>query len=393
MTIACVLATHFPVKAELKRNPDLTDRPVIIVKESGPRRFALDHSPQAGGVAQGMPVQEALSLCKDPVLLEADEPYYQTTFNEILQVLGQRSPQVEAAELGCAYVGLDGLEQMYGGEARLATTLLQAVHPGFNPRVGIAEGKFPAYIAAISSGPGQATKVPESALDFLGKFSVNLLPISWESRARLRRFGLRTLGQIAQQRAGALQAQLGPEGLRAWELARGIDRRPLVPRRTEEVVTESFAFPSPIITLDGILLAVESLLARAFARQETRGKYARSITIESQVLHHPSWRRQFNYKQAVGSKERALFVIKNALESVSLPGPLEDMALTLRGLAGESGIQGNLFVDVRQQEQLRETARQLEARWGGKPLLYQLRDFEPWSPIPERQRILVPFGS
>ncbi|HZA25070.1 MAG TPA: hypothetical protein VFA32_21160 [Dehalococcoidia bacterium] len=393
MTIACVLATHLPMKAELKRNPDLTDRPVIIVKESGPKRFVLDHSPQARGVAQGMPVQEASSLCKDSMLQEADEPYYQATFNEILGSLEQRSPWVEAAELGCAYVGLDGLEQMYGGEARLTNTLLQAVHSSFNPRVGVAEGRFPAYMAAITSEAGGATRVPENAAEFLHWFSINLLPISWENKARLYHFGLQTLGQIARQPVGAMQAQFGPEGLRAWELSRGIDRRPLLPRRTEEVVTETLTFPSPIITLDGILVGVESLLAKAFARKEVRGKYARSITVESEILHHPAWSRQFNYKQAVGSKDRALLVIKNTLESISLPGPLEDMKLTLSGLTGESGIQGNFFVDVRLQEQLQETARHLEARWGGKPLIYQVKDFEPWSPIPERRRILVPFGS
>jgi DNA polymerase-4 len=338
-----------------------------------------------------MPVQEALSHCADPVLLKADEPYYQVTFDEILGALEQSSPWIEAAELGCAYVGLKGLEQMYGGEDRLVTALLQAVPPSFNPRVGVAEGKFPAYIAAVTSAAGQATRVPEEAAKFLQRFSISRLPISLEKRERLLHFGLRTLGQVARQEAGAMQAQFGEEGLRAWELSRGIDRRPLFPRRTEQVVTESLILPSPVITVDGILVVVESLLVKAFARKEARGKYVRSIKIESEILHHPAWSRQFNYKQAVGSKERALFVIKNALESVSLPGPLEDMKLTLSGLTGESGIQGSLFPDVRKLEELRETVQQLRAQWGGMTLIYQMKDFEPWSPIPERQRILVPF--
>jgi DNA polymerase-4 len=391
MKIACVLATRLPIKAELKRCPDLIDREVIIVKESGTRQFVLDHSPQARDVVRGMPVQEALSHCADPVLLKADEPYYQVTFDEILGALEQSSPWIEAAELGCAYVGLKGLEQMYGGEDRLVTALLQAVPPSFNPRVGVAEGKFPAYIAAVTSAAGQATRVPEEAAKFLQRFSISRLPISLEKRERLLHFGLRTLGQVARQEAGAMQAQFGEEGLRAWELSRGIDRRPLFPRRTEQVVTESLILPSPVITVDGILVVVESLLVKAFARKEARGKYVRSIKIESEILHHPAWSRQFNYKQAVGSKERALFVIKNALESVSLPGPLEDMKLTLSGLTGESGIQGSLFPDVRKLEELRETVQQLRAQWGGMTLIYQMKDFEPWSPIPERQRILVPF--
>jgi error-prone DNA polymerase len=53
------------------------------------------------------------------------------------------------------------------------------------------------------------------------------------------------------------------------------------------VVIESLTSSSPTISLSGILLAVESLLVRAFARKEARGKYVRSITLESQILHHP----------------------------------------------------------------------------------------------------------
>jgi hypothetical protein len=69
------------------------------------------------------------------------------------------------------------------------------------------------------------------------------------------------------------------------------------------------------------------------------------------------------------------------------------MNLTLAGLTGESGIQTNLFSDLRKQEQLKESARQLRVRWGGQTQIYLVRDLEPWSPIPEREKILVPFDS
>lgn len=391
MSIACVLITHLPIKAELIRHPEFLEMPVIVTQELGAKRLVLDYSRQVRRISVGMPLQEAMSLCQDATLLAADETYYQATFGEILQSLEQRSPLIEASELGCAYVGLDGLGEMYGGSARLITSLLQAVHPALNPRIGVAEGKFPAYIAAITSNSGQATKVPENVAEFLHCFSINLLPISWENKARLANFGLHTLGHITRQPVGAMQAQFGTEGFRAWELAQGIDRRLLVAQKTEEVVTASLAFPTPTVSLSGILIAVESLLAQAFSRKESRGKYARSIALEAQIPYHPPWARQFTYKQAVSGKEKAFVVIKNALESLALPGPLEDLKLTLSGLTGESGIQGSLFSDVRRQEQLRETIRQLQVRWGGKVPIYQARDLEPWSPIPERQKALVQF--
>lgn len=391
MKIACVLVTHLPLKAELRRRPELLGKPVVITESYGSKQVVLDSSSEARGVVAGMSFQEAVSRRKDIVLLQADEPYYHSVFTGMVTSLEERSPLVEKAELGCTYVGLDGLEAMYGGEARLVASLLQAAPHQFNPRIGVAMGKFPAYVAAVTSGGGRATKVPGEVAGFLKEFSVDLLPLSWQNKARLHHFGLHTLGQLAALPVGSVQAQLRAEGRRAWELAKGIDTSPLVPCRREEVVTEFLTFPSPTITQHAILTAIAILLGRAFARPEVRGRYVRTATIESHIIRHSPWVKRFSFKEAVGSKEKALFALKSRLDAITLPGPLEDMKLTLAGLTGESGIQSSLFSDVRKREQLREMMQQLEALLGGKPPIYQMKDVEPWSRIPERRQALVLF--
>ena len=69
--IACLLVTHMPVKAELKRRPELRQKPVVITESYGSKALVLDSSPKARGVASGMPLAEAMSRCKDAVLLQA----------------------------------------------------------------------------------------------------------------------------------------------------------------------------------------------------------------------------------------------------------------------------------------------------------------------------------
>ena len=389
--IACLLVTHVPVKAQIQRCPELRGKPVVITESYGSKTLVLDSSAEARGVATGMSLQEATSRCKDAVLLQADGSYYHKVFNGLVRALESRSPLVEEAGLGCAYIGLHGLETMYGGEARLIATLLQAAPLQFNPRMGVAQGKFPAYIAAVTSNGGRATKAPADVAAFLKGFSIDLLPLSWENKTRLHRFGLHTLGQLAGLSVGSIQAQLKAEGRRAWELANGVDHSPLVACPREEVVDEFLTFPSPTVTLHAVLTAVETLLGRAFSRPEVKGRYVRAASIESQILHHAPWAKRFAFKNAVGSKEKALFILKGRLDALELPGPLEDMRLTLAGFAGEAGIQSRLFSDVRKKEQLREMMRQLEVLLGCRPPIYQMRDVEQWSRIPERRQALVPF--
>ena len=152
MKTACVLITHLPAKAELRRRADLRDRPVIITAQTGrDGPLVLDVSPRVTGVAVGMPLQEALSRCKSATLLEANEPHYRVVFDRIVRSLSRRSPVVEKGELGCAYVDVTGLEAMYGGESRVISALLNAVPAEFNPSLGLARTKFPAYVAAVMS--------------------------------------------------------------------------------------------------------------------------------------------------------------------------------------------------------------------------------------------------
>ena len=392
MKIACVLVTHLPMKAELMRHAELRGRPAIITEGPGSKQVVLDSSTGAVGVIAGMPLQEALSRCKDAILLQADEPYYHTVFGRLIASLGQKSPLVEKAELGCVYVGLDGLEAMYGGEPRLIASLLHAAAHHMNPRVGVANGKFPAYVAALVSGGGQATRVSrDDVAGFLGRLPVDLLPLSWDKKSRLHGFGLHTIGQLAAMPVGSAQAQFGPDGRVAWELANGIDNSPLLPYRPEESVRESLTLPAPTVTLHTILIALEMLLGRAFASPSLKGRYARTAVLESRVMQNPPWTRRFAFKEPVNSKTTAFLALKGMLETVTFSGPLEDMKLTLSGLTGESGVQTSLFSDVRRQEQLREMMKQLEGRLRGKPPIYQVREIEPWSRIPERRQALVQF--
>ena len=392
MKVACVLITHLPMKAELMRRPDLRDCPVIVTEGPDSKEVVLDSSPEARGVVPGMPLQEAMSRSKSATLLRADASHYESVFNKMIASLCQRSPLVEKGEMGCVYVGLDGLEKMYGGETRVVASMLNAVPHHMNPRIGVAGGKFMAYVAALSGRGGQATRVSENgAAGFLRDLTVDALPLPWEDRARLRRFGIHTIGHLATMELGPIQAQFGPAGRRAWELANGRDLSPLVPHKAIDAVNEYVIFPAPTVTLDALLVATELLLGRAFARPALRSRYVRMATLEAKVMLGAPWIRGVAFRDAVGGKEMAARTLRATLDGIVLPGPLEDLGLTLSGLTGESGIQTSLFSEMRRQEQLREMMRQMEVRLRAKPPVFKVKDIEPWSRIPERRQALVQF--
>ena len=395
MKIACVLVTHLRAKLEMRRQPHLKDQPAVIVDRSRGRPLVVDHFPAASGVAAGMTLEQALSRQSGGVVLDADEAAYLRAFHRILQSLQGISDRVERAELGTAYVGLDGLEALYGGEARLVTALLNAVSQDLVPRAGVGEAKFPAYAAARVSQPQGATRVPQDAAGFLASQPLDLLPVPAGLIAELRRFGLRTLGDVAAMDVIALTDRFGPEGRRAWELARGIDDTPLVPMKHEESVAEHTALPVASASLELLLAAVDVLLRRVFAQPAMRSRYAGGAALECTLFRAQPWRKDFRFQQSVGDWQRASRILRAQLETDHPLAPVEEVSLALSRITGESGVQLSLLSDLRgdRERRLAQAERQLRATMGGKPALYRVVPVAPWHPAPELRAMQVPLDA
>lgn len=391
MKIACALITHLRIKAELKRQPHLKDLPAIIVDRSHTRPLVIDSSPGMG-VAPGATLEQALALRPNAVTLEADESHYRRVFRQALNALLGVSDRVEDSDLGVAYVAIDGLEQMYGGEARLVTTLLNAIPRWLNPRIGVGEGKFPALVAARASTAQGATRVPPDTAAFLASHPVDLLPVSAGTREALHRFGLHTLGQVAAMKSDLLVDRFGREGWQAWNLAKGNDDRLLVPLKHEEAVVERTSLPFSSTSLELLVVASDTLLRRAYARPEIRGRYAGKAHLECAVFRDAPWQKSIAFQEGVNRWERASFIIRTRLEAEPPEVPIDDLTLTLADFTGESGSQLGLLPEVREtrQKQLAEVERRLQTRTPGASGLYRVVNVAPWHPAPEMRAVQAP---
>ena len=385
MDIACFLAPHFAVQVELHRRPQLAGCPVVVTRQ----RTVLDASPLAKGVCSGMPLEEAVGRCKGAVVVEADMESYRQAWSEVMDSLEERCIVLEDTALGQACMDVKGLDHLYGSEAKVAVMLLNAAPPWLQVRVGLAPNRFTAFVAAGRAARGSANCAEGDTAAFLQGVDVGLLPVEWRVKERLVGFGLRTLGQVASVGLGPMQAEFGSQGKLAWELSTGVDRRPLVRRVHEEVVSSSLTFDAPTTVLATVLLGAERLLNRAFRHEAVHGRAARIALFEGSVHDGDLWRRRVAFWPPASNAAHASGPVKRALSGTVLPGPLEAMNLTLSGLTGEPGRQASLFPEVRQRERLREALAQLEALEGHKPI-YRLREVEPWSRIPERRMAFAP---
>lgn len=390
MKILCILLPHFPLMCEVRDHPDLRGKPAVVTRAEGSQKVVLDFSPELEGLQYGMTLQQALARYGEARLLHADLPRYWSAFGGILDALEERSPLVEGDELGRAYVGLDGLQLIYPDDATLVAAMRAAVPAIFSPLMGIAGNKFLAYLAARRSPSGghQVWGDAEAAA-FLRDLPCEVLPVPVKIKDRLHDFGIDTLGQLAAMPPGPLQAQFGEEGRKMVELARGQDDTPLYPRGSQETIEESAALASVTVSLEAILVAVEGLIVRAMARDGSRGRGIRGLTLWTRTWGAEHWERDIRFKEPAMDIRTAITRIRRVLESYPQPGPVEQVGLRITGLGYPRGRQRSLFSRVRAKDHLMDDIRQLEFRLGD-PQVFTVKEVEPWSRIPERRYALMP---
>ena len=380
-SIACVHIPRFMVEVERQRHPEAGSRLVLIGDAK-----VLDCSlgAETSGVRSGLRMSEAIALCHRAVVLPPDLSHHKRRFEEVLGFLDELSPVVEPGEPGLAYVSLDGLG--VDPEA-FADGLIAALHRrlGFMAGVGVAGGKFPARIAAVTSRPGVAKVVPEgeeSAL--LAPLPCTYLPASEAMLWRLKLLGLETIGEAAMLPLGAFQQQFGPEGKRCWELAQGTDDEPLVPRVVESSVVRRLELPSPAVALETILAGLERLTYAAYGDEARNGRWVRKALLRAHLDGGGDWELPVAFREALADPQAAWFAIKTAVVRHPPERPVEELELELVGLSGESGKQAALFESKgKLRKQVEEAARHLQSN--GKQAIGRIVEVEPWSRIPERR--------
>ncbi len=129
---------------------------------------------------------------------------------------------------------------------------------GFPAGIGMAPNAEAALLLARTE---QAVCADRATLrGKLSRLSVSLLPCEAKMQAVLRRWGIRTLGELAALPETALISRLGQQGKRLQQLARGEAEHLLVPEEQEFTLSETTALDTPVELLDSLLFVLSPML-------------------------------------------------------------------------------------------------------------------------------------
>jgi protein ImuB len=425
----CLWIPLFPLRCEEERRPDLVGRPTALLAPEDSRRIwqASSHA-RRQGVRPGLTVSQAIGLCPTLALLEPDPVFYDEQFARLLLRLEQVSPVIEPAELGRAYVGVDGLEGLYGAPERVVETIAAAAvavgaaeaaatssatpaasappapsAPGEGPRggagarLGWARGKFAAWVAATRARPGEPVIVADEArVAFLRAQPLAVLPLDPDDHRRLLQLGLKTLGDFTALPEAAVTAQFGRTGRAAWRLAAGRVDEPVRGRIRPQPIVATLAFPSPVADSGMLAHTIGVLIEHALRDPRRTGWRVQAARVRATLEQGASWMTEVLLKEPAALRERILAPLATRLEQTPPTGAVERLTVEFTAFArGTDELQ--LFardavaaVRAGRRRALRAAAREMHQRLK-RHMLYRIIEVQPWSRLPERRYALIAF--
>jgi|SRR5579884_798803 len=389
--IACLSIPGFELKAALRTRPSLELRPAALAPDpvGEPLIGPVTAAAEARGVRPQMRLGEALATCPQLVLVEPDPAVAEQAWEEIVRALEDAGFAVEPATLGIAYFETRGVERLYGGLDAALRRALAAVGPQWDARIGAAGRRFAALAAASVARGGQLLVVRDDELrNFLAPLPLSLLPLERQRSTDLEALGVRRLGQLAGLPGGAVAERLGPDGRRAWSLARGGAAARVRGRRPPAELVESLEFPEAVGNELTLRRALGALVETALARPERRDRFVRKVALAARLVGGGSWRRSLTLREPSADVERIRIALAPRL--AELPAPIVELALELVELAEPAGRQLELLAaGGEDRTRLREGLRQVRASTGTGSVCTVV-EVAPWSRIPETRALFVP---
>ena len=254
----------------------------------------------------------------------------------VIEVAREFSPRIEiggpraldAAQARQVVLDLSGSTRLFGDTRAMGEALCRtAADRGLRVRVAIAGTRTAARLLACAASEPVTVVDPGTEAAALARLPIQLLAVLAHdepvapARSRTRasshvavlstfhRWGLRTLGEVAELPAAAVAARFGQEGVRWQRLARGEDPRPLLPGVPEERFEQALDLEWPIEGLEPLSFVLGRLLEPLEAHLERRGRGAAVLYVRLRLV-----------TRAVHER------------SLQLPAPMRD-ARTLRTLA------------------------------------------------------------
>ncbi|MDR3442389.1 MAG: DNA polymerase IV [Legionella sp.] len=267
----------FYAAIEMRDFPELADKPIAVGGDAARRGVVAtcNYAARTFGVRSAMPTAQALKLCRQLIIRPVRMDVYQQESQYIREIFADYTDLIEPLSLDEAYLDVTQSTECKGSATWIAQEIRARIFQTrqLTASAGIAPSKSLAKIASDWHKPnGQMVILPEDIAEFMINLPVRkLFGVGPKMEEKLSTFAIKTCGDLQQYSAEYLLNQFGSIGQRLYELARGVDNRPVNPERIRKSISVEETYLKDLPNIETCLAALPELMVRLEARIQRAG--------------------------------------------------------------------------------------------------------------------------
>ena len=354
----------FYASVEQLDHPEYKGHPVIVGGLSSRGVVATaSYEARKFGVHSAMPISRAKKLCPHGIYVYPNMARYKEISHIIHKVMEEFTPIIEPLSLDEAFLDVTGITHKFTGPKALGRAIKDRVfeETGLIISAGLAPNKFLAKLASDLDKPDGLVVIP------YGKECESLanLPIKriWgvgpSTERRLKDGGFALIKDVqALPDEKPLVPYVGNQARRIWELARGIDERPVEPDRQIQSVGNEETYESDIEDPAVIDLELHYFANRVAKRLRKYGLMGHTVSIKVRYNDFKTVSRQKRLDSATDQEriiyDTSVLLWNKLMRTAPLPQfdtsvlnmpikPIRLLGVTVSGLSTEGIVQDDLF--------------------------------------------------
>ena len=268
----------FYAAIEMRDFPHLASKPIAVGGEPSRRGVisTCNYAARKFGVHSAMPSRQALKLCPNLVIQPIRMAAYREESQYIREIFAQYTDLIEPLSLDEAYLDVTDCSQCKGSATWIASEIRTKINQSrqLTASAGIAPNKILAKIASDWHKPnGQKVIRPEEIDNFMMNLPVRkLFGVGPKMEERLHLLNIKTCADLQRYRQDELIEKFSSQGKRLYELARGIDERPVNPERVRKSISVEETYSNDLPNIAACIAELPALLERLDARIQRTGE-------------------------------------------------------------------------------------------------------------------------
>ena len=241
----------FYASVELREQPQLKGKPVVVAWD-GARSVicAASYEARQFGLHSAMSVATAKRLCPQAVYIPPHFELYRQVSGQIHTIFRRHTDLIEPLSLDEAYLDVTANKQNIRYASEIAEKIRAEIfaETELTASAGIAPNKFLAKIASDWRKPnGQFVLHPQKIDAFLETLPLGKIPgVGKVTLKKMQALGMQTAGDLRRFERGELLNHFGRYGYRLYDLARGVDERPVKASRERLQISTEITLPEDL---------------------------------------------------------------------------------------------------------------------------------------------------